>query len=327
MTIKTKKPAQPGNYRDQAWKTIIYRNLLPFLSFFAPDLLLLWDRTKEIKTQFDRKLVMEGAVTDKGSRLPDVTIAIPTLDGGTCGMLCFVEQQHAKDASFPKRFFEIFIRYRAERPEGMTTGFVIYTGPQNRDRVSVYSESTNEIKIRMEFKTYSVLDSSLEEPKKDDALFSIVMHIARLELEAGGDRAKREETGKKILELVSGLNLPQNEKADCLTFAYRLLRLFEAEVDAQLKEAYNMDEAVKFEDSLVLSGEMKGLARGIKQGLAKGRQEGRQEGLQEGRQEGHREKALEIAKSLLSSNRLPVSIIAQSTGLTEEDVLSLQTAR
>ena len=49
------------------------------------------------------------------------------------------------------------------------------------------------------------------------------------------------------------------------------------------------------------------------------KQEARQEGLQEGRQEGRQEKTLEVAKNL-KANGVAIDIIAQSTGLSPEEI-------
>jgi len=52
------------------------------------------------------------------------------------------------------------------------------------------------------------------------------------------------------------------------------------------------------------------------------KQEARQEGLQEGRQEGRQEKTLEVAKNL-KANGVAIDIIAQSTGLSPEEIANL----
>ena len=62
-----------------------------------------------------------------------------------------------------------------------------------------------------------------------------------------------------------------------------------------------------------------GYRDGLSQGKAEGKAEGREEGRAEGKTEGRNERNLEIAKSLLK-NKVNISIIAASTGLTEDEI-------
>ena len=62
-----------------------------------------------------------------------------------------------------------------------------------------------------------------------------------------------------------------------------------------------------------------GYRDGLSQGKAEGKAEGREEGRAEGKTEGRNERNLEIAKSLLK-NKVDISIIAASTGLTEDEI-------
>jgi predicted transposase/invertase (TIGR01784 family) len=59
-------------------------------------------------------------------------------------------------------------------------------------------------------------------------------------------------------------------------------------------------------------GLAKGLEKGLAKGLAKGRQEGRQEGMRE------------VARNLLALN-LPLPTIQETTGLSRDEILALQT--
>jgi predicted transposase/invertase (TIGR01784 family) len=64
-----------------------------------------------------------------------------------------------------------------------------------------------------------------------------------------------------------------------------------------------------------------GLAKGRSKGLAEGRSKGLAEGRSEGLAEGRSEEKLEIARNLKKMG-LPVSQIAEGTGLTVEEVIS-----
>ena len=82
-------------------------------------------------------------------------------------------------------------------------------------------------------------------------------------------------------------------------------------------------------------GRQQGMQKGIEQGMQKGRLEGKREGRQEGRLEGieqgmqkgrlegRQEEQLRTAKKLLSLN-VPVDTIAKATGLSHQQILTLQ---
>ena len=53
-------------------------------------------------------------------------------------------------------------------------------------------------------------------------------------------------------------------------------------------------------------------------------QEGVKEGLQRGRREGRREGLIAMARSLLALN-VPLDVIEKSSGMTREEILTLQT--
>jgi predicted transposase/invertase (TIGR01784 family) len=67
----------------------------------------------------------------------------------------------------------------------------------------------------------------------------------------------------------------------------------------------------------------KGLEKGIEKGLEKGIEKGLEEGLEKGREEGKRQSALATASRLLAMN-LDAESIALATGLTAEEIQSLQ---
>ena len=68
--------------------------------------------------------------------------------------------------------------------------------------------------------------------------------------------------------------------------------------------------------------ESKGEAKGMAEGLAKGLAEGKAEGVAEGRVEGKAEGKTETARNLKRLG-VPVTTIAEATGLTVEEVEAL----
>ena len=91
----------------------------------------------------------------------------------------------------------------------------------------------------------------------------------------------------------------------------------EVSFEGGVGEAYDKEWALR--DQGYRDGLSKGKAEGFSQGKAEGREEGKAEGISEGKNE----RNIEIAKNLLK-NKIDISIIASSTGLTEEEINSLK---
>ena len=88
-------------------------------------------------------------------------------------------------------------------------------------------------------------------------------------------------------------------------------------MDEYMKEA----EKVSFEGGVGEAYDKEWALRdqGYRDGLSQGKDEGRKEGKAEGISEGKNERNIEIAKNLLQ-NKVDISIIASSTGLSEEEI-------
>ena len=108
-------------------------------------------------------------------------------------------------------------------------------------------------------------------------------------------------------------------------------KLFEAaEIAKFTKTEYdNYEENLKIYrdwkntiDTAELKGEKKGFKKGEKSGIEKGRKEGLEKGLEKGRKEGAKKKAIEMAQSLKAKG-VAISIIAECSGLSEEEINSL----
>ncbi len=84
--------------------------------------------------------------------------------------------------------------------------------------------------------------------------------------------------------------------------------LEEVNQDPEFREYMSIEEdAIKMEKSRISAGIKKGLEQGLEQGIKKG----------------SREKAISIAKSLLKNN-VDINIIAESTGLSIEELEKLK---
>ena len=92
-------------------------------------------------------------------------------------------------------------------------------------------------------------------------------------------------------------------------------------MDEYVKEA----EEVSFEGGVGEAYDKEWALRdqGYRDGLSQGKAEGREEGKAEGISEGKNERNIEIAKSLVR-NKVDMSIIVDSTGLTEDEINTLK---
>ena len=95
----------------------------------------------------------------------------------------------------------------------------------------------------------------------------------------------------------------------------------EVSFEGGIGEAYDKEWALR--DQGYRDGLSQGKAEGTAEGKAEGRIEGFSQGKAEGISQGKIESKKEIAKNLLK-NRVDISIIASSTGLTEEEINSLK---
>ena len=99
----------------------------------------------------------------------------------------------------------------------------------------------------------------------------------------------------------------------------------EVSFEGGVGEAYDKEWALRdqgYRDGLS-QGKAEGKAEGFSQGKAEGREEGKAEGKAEGISEGKNERNIEIAKSLVR-NKVDMSIIVDSTGLTEDEINTLK---
>ena len=96
--------------------------------------------------------------------------------------------------------------------------------------------------------------------------------------------------------------------------------------DAQLAGYEIFWDMVSVEKTLMVNAERKGLKKGIEQGLQQGLQQGleqgRAEGLVKGIEKGEEQGVRKVACNL-KENRVPVSLIMQSTGLSEKEIEEL----
>jgi predicted transposase/invertase (TIGR01784 family) len=94
-----------------------------------------------------------------------------------------------------------------------------------------------------------------------------------------------------------------------------LAHLTPRQYDIYQKSLMEYSEVKNVSDTAFEEGEKKGMEKGIEQGI--------QQGIQQGMEKGELSKALQIAQGMLVE-KLPMELIAKLTGLTLDEVESLQ---
>ena len=90
--------------------------------------------------------------------------------------------------------------------------------------------------------------------------------------------------------------------------------------DAQLLGYEKFWDIISVEKTLYNSAERRGMARGMEKGMAQGMAQGMSQGMAQGMAQGAQDASLRIARNLLQKG-LPVPVIMECTGLSEEEIL------
>ncbi|MDR3354286.1 MAG: hypothetical protein LBO21_04555 [Synergistaceae bacterium] len=298
---------RPHKWRDAAWKQALVDGAREAIEYFMPDLASDMDTSREITGMTGAELPVAGSDSDKDMLVSDVFLNIPVTGGEDWNVVCLAEQQDAHDNSFAARMFDSWVRIRASRPAGRTTGFAIYTGDSKN--VSSYAESCYGLEATLRFRTFHLPSYSVEELREDNRPFARVMHAGRLSLESGNDAALREKYAWELLNMTSGQGYDKRQRKFILDFAGRIFWLNGPGISRDLKEAYEMQTISLEEYSKRIAEEA---------AMIQGKFEGKIEGKIEGKFEGK----IEVARKMLA-RKMPINEIIDITGLNEKDILSL----
>ncbi|MDR3280660.1 MAG: hypothetical protein LBT23_09105 [Synergistaceae bacterium] len=261
-----------------------------------PDLATEMDTSKEVTSITGMELPMKGSGSDKGMLVSDVFLNVPVIGGEEWSVACFAEQQHASDSGFSERMFDSYIRLRASRPRGKTTGFAIYTG--NSEDVKSYTETCYGFEVSIKYRTFHLPSYDVKELREDKRPFARVMYAGRLSLGTEDDIALREKYAWELLNTTTEREYDSTQRKFILEFAGRIFWLDDPGMTQEVKEAYKMKTIPLDEYS---------------------KQIRREEALMEGESK----KALEVAQNFLKMG-LPVEQIAQGTGLSIEELGTLR---
>ena len=161
-----------------------------------------------------------------------------------------------------------------------------------------YSTACYGTELNFKYNVYHVASADVKALESDERIFAVVVLAARRMLDADGDPEKRGQYSLELLNLLRGRGYDTGRVRSLQKFVYRILRIKDKKIDPKVREEWNMqlipiDEAVR--EIYILDA----------------------------KEEGMEEKAFEVAKNLLT-NGVSLDIIVKSTGLDEEDILSLE---
>jgi predicted transposase YdaD len=266
------------------------------------------DTSKEVTSITGVELPMKGSDSDKGMLVSDVFLNVPVSDGEEWSVACFCEQQHEPDSRFSERMFDSYVRLRASRPRGRTTGFAIYTG-DSKD-VKSYTETCYGFEVSIKYRTFHLPSCDVEELREDKRPFARIMYAGRLSMGTEDDIALREKYAWELLNTTTEQEYDSTQRKFILEFAGRIFWLDDPGMNREVKEAYKMKTIPLDEYSRQIrieEAEMIGEARGEAKGEARGEAKGK----------------FEVARSMLADG-LPAETIRKYTGLDESSILSLR---
>ncbi|GHV43402.1 hypothetical protein FACS1894187_25700 [Synergistales bacterium] len=290
---------RPHKWRDTAWKHAIIDGSRDAIGYFMPDLASDMDTSREVTGITGMELPRAGSDSDKGMLVSDVFLNVPVVGEKDWSVACIVEQQDEHEENFASRIFDSWVRLRAQRQTGRTTGFAIYTG--DAKNVNSYSESCYGFEASIKFRTFHVPSYKVEELRKDKRPFARVMYASRLSLESGDDALLREKYAWELLNTTSEQEYDKRQRKFILEFADRVFWVKGSGISEELREAYKM-QTISLEEY--------------------SRQLTREEGVMEGMEKGMEEGMFKVARKMLARN-MSVSDIIDFTGLDEDDILAL----
>jgi hypothetical protein len=290
------------NWIDRSWKDVINENLDDAISFFMPGLAA--ERDYSVKPgAADPEHPAIGGKSDKGKRISDLCISLPLKNGGVSRAIFLIEQQHAEDKNLPLRMFQSYYRASDEYSVPVTS-LAIYTG--KAEPVNTYTREWQGTSVNFRYNVYSVDGADAEDLKRDGRGFALPVLTAKRMLEAGRKASERGEYSLELLELIGARKFADEKAWSLQKFAYRLLRIYEDDIDSKIKGVWRM--RFKPIDEVV---------RDIH--IRDAKEEGIEKGIEEGRFEGK----FEVARSMLADG-LPAETIRKYTGLDENSILSMK---
>lgn len=162
--------------RDVLWKAIIEDLFDDFLRFFYANAIEEFDFDKGFEF-LDKELSELSKQFKKGGRYADKLVKVYTKEGKESWILVHIEVQGYRDPDFAARMFSYYYRI-LEKYQQQITALVIYTDDDPNFHPKAYVRSYLGTKVEYSFRTYKLLEKTLEDFTDKSNPFAVVMETA-----------------------------------------------------------------------------------------------------------------------------------------------------
>ena len=292
---------------DSLWKGLIEYFFYTMLEVTIPSLFEDADR-KVAPTFLDKELKRLSRFVPEKARFVDLLVKVPLKSGLDAWVLLHIEVQGSGGENLPLRMYRykslIFGYYG--RP---VVALAVLTGRRPVSEESFYSETGWGMRTVYEYNTIQLLDLDEEELLMSTNPFKFALCAAKRALRCKRDERRKYAYLKELLRILADRGWKHEEKKYLLNFMEGII---------DLRDKALQQEIFKYEESLEKEGKIMYVSIAEQVGIEKGIEKG----MEKGKLEGERSKALETARRMLA-RRMPVDVIADLTGLSEDEVRGL----
>jgi hypothetical protein len=278
--------------KDTLWKAIIEELIDDFILFFFAEYAHLIDFESGFEF-LDKELQQIFPESETDRRHADKLIKAKLKDGSIVYFLIHIEVQGYDDEFFDRRMYEYGYRID-DRYKLPLTALAIYTHSNKATHFRSYHREFLGTIQHYEFPVYILADHTLDELKKIDNPFAIVMATALMGLKRKPKDTKLLDLKRELVKNLYAKGYAKSKISALLDFIRYYVNFtnsefsskFEEEIDSliQSNKPMGIQEAIKTE--LLKIGEAKGIEIGIEIGEAKGIEIGEAKGIEIGEAKG-----------------------------------------
>ena len=304
---------------DILWKAALEDLFDDFLRFFYPNADELFDLARGFE-YLDKELdqLFPPEADNYAPRYVDKLVKVFTRDGGEEWILIHIEVQAYTDQDFSKRMFQYYYRI-LDKYNKPITAFAIFADNNKSFHPKFYERDFLGTRVYYAFNTYKIIEENNAELEASNNPFAMAVLSAKIVLSRPG--LKDQQLFEQTYDLAKRLlrkQMPKEKIRKVMTF----LRYYVGFENPEMNAKFVQEITALTEGSTTMGIEEFLLDRARKEGREKGREEGREEGIEEGLEKGMRKAAVEMIK-----NGLEISLIANITGLTVEEIEKLSSGK
>lgn len=297
--------------QDALWKAIIEDLAEDLLRFFFPGYVDLIDFFRGFEF-LDKELQQLFTDAETSARRADKLIKAWLKNGEEAWFLIHIEVQGYPDDQFALRMFQSAYRIFDKHGRPLVA-LVIYTDAKRSHHVNEYRTFFMETELIYRFKTFSLVDQSLEELAADENIFAAVLEAAAIEILHRGHDEDKIRLGLNLARRLLKKGWPRVKVDRILNFIRYSIRL---------DEEKSLNFGKEFEFITEHTGPM-GIQELILEELSKkATEKGLEQGLEQGREQGRELEKKEIVLRGFQEG-LPINVLARITGWPLEKVMEI----